>query len=214
MILGQHRRNRFASCKLAADISYKEQQGPGTRVVEFGDEAVRTWRDVELARDHIKSGTRPKIKGHNVDKYNSRQQMDAAQEDAPDNLQVEAHDELLGKAGDGKRQSVAETMEVTRGAFEGHFSDLEEISTKLEKVEQKQRPRTSLLESSVESSRPCNLFEFYPSQRPSSAKDKATVSLISPRTLKKIRHLPPPGEIERDTLQVKKFNNKLVHIHP
>lgn len=203
MLLGQHRRNRFASCKLAAAISYKELREPGTQVVEFGDGAVRTWRDVELAKDNKKSGARPTTKGHNVDIHKSWRQMNAAPEAAPDTLRVKTHDELFGKAGGGERRNVAETLEVTRGALE----------ETLEEVEQKQRPRTTLLESSVESSRPSNLSEYYPSQRPSSAKAKAILSLISPRTRKKIRHLSPPGQIDRDILQVNKFN-KLVNVHP
>lgn len=213
LLFGQHRRNRFASRKRSTDISYKEQQEPGTRVVEFGDGAVRAWRDVELARDHLKSSTRPNIQGHNVDKDTSRQQMNAAQDVAPDNLRIEAHEELFSQAGGGKRRSVAETLEVTGEAFEGHSSYSEDISTKLDGVDQKRRPTTSLLESSAESSRPINRYEFYPSQRPSSAKAKAPVSLISPRTWKKIRYLPPPGQIERDTLQVNKFN-RLLHVCP
>lgn len=48
-----------------------------------------------------------------------------------------------------------------------------------------------------------SLINWYPS-RPASA-ETASVSLISPRTSKKIRRLPTPGQIEEDTLQVSTF---------
>lgn len=57
------------------------------------------------------------------------------------------------------------------------------------------RPRPSSLGSHPEQ----DSLNWYPS-RPASA--EASVSLISPRTSKKIRRLPTPGQIEEETLQV------------
>lgn len=61
------------------------------------------------------------------------------------------------------------------------------------------RPRPSSLGARPEQD---SLINWYPS-RPASA--EASVSLISPRTSKKIRRLPTPGQIEEDTLQVFTF---------
>ena len=57
------------------------------------------------------------------------------------------------------------------------------------------RPRPSSLGSHPER----GSLDWYPS-RPASA--EASVSLISPRTSKKIRRLPTPGQIEEEALQV------------
>lgn len=59
----------------------------------------------------------------------------------------------------------------------------------------KSRPRPSSLGSHPEQ----DSLNWYPS-RPASA--EASVSLISPRTSKKIRRLPTPGQIEEEALQV------------
>lgn len=61
--------------------------------------------------------------------------------------------------------------------------------------------RSSRPRSSVDSPHTHDSFNYYP-LRPTSA--EAVVSLISPRTSKKIRRLPPPGQLERESLEVKR----------
>lgn len=58
----------------------------------------------------------------------------------------------------------------------------------------------SRLRCSVSGSTAKGLLDYYPS-RPNSPEEP--VSLMSPRMWKKIRRLPAPGEVERDTLQVR-----------
>lgn len=64
-------------------------------------------------------------------------------------------------------------------------------------------PRPSSLGSHPER----DSLNWYPS-RPASA--EASVSLISPRTSKKIRRLPTPGQLEEETLQVRAYRYEVL----
>lgn len=102
--------------------------------------------------------------------------------------------------GGGPKQKVRQNLQIeSYDSLEGHLVALEEAMTSSRRKRRRGSSSGSNLVSSVEPSCIQSAFDYYPSRILSA---EEAVSLISPRISTKIRRLPPPGQIELETLEV------------